>query len=124
MIIIEATLDFADRAARDDAVAATAAIQLATRVEEPGCRTYCFAADPADDTRIQVYELWDDEASVLAHFRHPNYHSMRATLQSFGLVAAANRMFLVARDEPVYGPGGQIRDRLFVDPEPDEANTA
>jgi heme-degrading monooxygenase HmoA len=62
-----------------------------------------------------VYELWDDEASLAAHFQHPNYHAMRAALQGQGIVGTANRMFLVARDEPVYGPQGQIRDRFFVD---------
>ena len=70
---------------------------------------------PSVDTRIQVYELWDDEASLVAHFQHPNYDAMRAALQGQGIVGTANRMFLVARDEPVYGPQGQIRDRFFVD---------
>ena len=115
MIIVVATLDFADREARDKAVTITAPIQWATRVEEPGCQAYCFAADPSVDTRIQVYELWDDEASLAAHFQHPNYDAMRAALQGQGIVGTANRMFLVARDEPVYGPQGQIRDRFFVD---------
>jgi hypothetical protein len=40
---------------------------------------------------------------------------MRTALQGQGIVGTANRMFLVARDEPVYGPQGQIRDRFFVD---------
>ncbi len=115
MIIVAATLDFADQEARDKAVTITAPIQWATRVEEPGCQAYCFAADPSVDTRIQVYELWDDEASLAAHFQHPNYDAMRAALQGQGIVGTANRMFLVARDEPVYGPQGQIRDRFFVD---------
>jgi quinol monooxygenase YgiN len=112
---VTATLDFADRSARDDAVAATAPIQLATRTEEAGCQAYCFAADPSVDHRIQVYELWDDEASLAAHFTHPNYDAMRAALQGRGIVGTANRMFLVSRDEPVYGPNGEIRDRFFLD---------
>ena len=115
MIIVAATLDFADREAHDKAVTITAPIQWATRVEEAGCQAYCFAADPSVETRIQVYELWDDEASLAAHFQHPNYDAMRTALQGQGIVGTANRMFLVARDEPVYGPQGQIRDRFFVD---------
>jgi len=122
MIVVAATLDFADREARDAAVAATAPIQWATRTEEPGCRAYCFAADPCVETRIQVHELWDDEASLAAHFRHPTYDAMRTELRRHGIVAATNRMFLVARDEPVYGPAGEIRDRFFTDPSPHDAS--
>jgi hypothetical protein len=68
-------------------------------------------------TRIQVYELWDDEASLAAHFVHPNYDAMRALLQQYPRTGAWNRMYLVERSEPVYGDGGAIRSRFFVDPE-------
>jgi quinol monooxygenase YgiN len=115
MIVVGATLDFADEAARDAAVAASAPIQKATRDEEPGCHFYCFAADPCVPTRIQVYELWEDEASLAAHFVHPNYDAMRAKLRTFGITAAWNRMYLTTKDEPVYGPNAAIRTKFFVD---------
>jgi quinol monooxygenase YgiN len=121
MIIVVATIDFADQSARDAAVEASKPVQWATRTEEPGCHAYCFAADPCVDNRVQVYELWEDEASLAAHFRHPNYHAMREVLRSKGIVATANRMYLTVKDEPVYGPNGQIRDRFFVDGDPVEA---
>ena len=76
MIIVVAALGFETEADRDHAVAITADVQMATRVEEPGCHDYCFAPDPAVPTRIQVYELWEDSDSLAAHFRHPNYHKM------------------------------------------------
>jgi len=114
-IIIAAQLDFADQAARDGAVLASAPVQLATRVDEAGCQAYCFAADPSVPTRIQVYELWDDEASLAAHFKHPNYDEMRRVLGAAGIVGSWNQMYLVARNEPVYGPGGTTRERFFVD---------
>ena len=117
-IIVAATLDFADQATRDEVVAATAPVQWATRVEEPGCRAYCFAADPSVDNRIQVYELWDDEASLAAHFKHPNYEAMVDVLRAAGITDTANRMFLVAKDEPVYGPNGERREHFFADTEP------
>ena len=47
MIIISATLDFETEADRDKAVSLTKDIQMATRTEEEGCISYCFAADPA-----------------------------------------------------------------------------
>ncbi len=68
MIIVVAALGFANQQDRDRAVALTADVQMATRVEERGCRDYCFAPDPSVPTRIQVYELWDDSDSLAAHF--------------------------------------------------------
>ena len=115
MIVVGATLDFADQANRDAAVAASAPIQQATRDDEAGCYFYCFAADPCNPLRIQVYELWEDEASLAAHFVHPNYLQMRDVLRSFTITGAWNRMYLTTRDEPVYGPNGAIRTQFFLD---------
>lgn len=115
VIVIGATLDFADQQTRDAAIAATAHVQWATRQDEPGCQAYCFAPDPCVGTRIQVHEVWDDEPSLAAHFVHPNYLAMRDLLRSFSPTGAWNRMYLVARDEPVYGPDGAVRSRFFVD---------
>ena len=115
MIVIGATIDFADEAGRDEAVRQSAPIQWATRQEEPGCHAYCFAADPCVATRIQVYELWEDEASLATHFGHANYLAMRKAFAGVGVTGAWNRLYLVERSEPVYGPGGEIRTKFFVD---------
>ena len=115
MIVVAAQLDFADQATRDDVVSVSAPIQKATRDDESGCHAYCFAADPCQPTRIQVYELWEDEASLAAHFTHPNYLAMRDLLVSRKPTGSSNRMYLTTRDEPVYGHEGQIRSRFFVD---------
>lgn len=115
MIIIAATLDFADQATCDTVVRDSAPIQQATRDDELGCRAYCFAADPCVPGRIQVYELWDDSPSLVAHFRHPNYLAMRDLIRSHRPTGAANRAYLVERDEPVYGPDATFRDAFFAD---------
>jgi quinol monooxygenase YgiN len=117
MIIVSATLDFADQAGRDDVVQRSAPVQAATRDDEPGCRAYCFAADPVVSNRIQVFELWDDDASLAAHFKHQNYWDMVNVIRSVGLTSTTNRMYLVAKDEPVYGPNGEQRERFFTDGE-------
>ena len=85
MIIVVAALEFETQAARDHAVSITADVQLATRMEEPGCRDYCFAPDPSVPTRIQVYELWENSDSLTAHFRHPNYLKMVELLAAAGI---------------------------------------
>ncbi len=101
VIVISAEIDV-DPTQRDACVAAATPIQKATRDDEPGCMAYCFAADPVIEGRIQVYELWADEASLALHFAHPNYFNMRKMIGSFGMRKAVNRKYLTVRDEPVY----------------------
>lgn len=115
MIIVVAALGFANQQDRDRAVAITAPVQMATRREEAGCRDYCFAADPAVPTRIQVYELWDDSASLAAHFKHPNYLKMVELLSSANIIESINQAYLVERGEPVYGPNGEKKAAFFAD---------
>lgn len=115
MIIVVAALEFENREDRDRAVALVADVQMATREEESGCRDYCFAPDPAVPTRIQVYELWDDGASLAAHFEHPNYQKMVDLLGSANIKQSINQAYLVERGEPVYGPDGEKKKVFFAD---------
>ncbi len=92
-VIVAATLDFATETDRDLAVRLTTPVQMATRTEEAGCHAYCFAADPAVPTRIQVHELWEDAAFLAAHFKHPCYLKMVEVLRSVGLVDTWNPDF-------------------------------
>ncbi|MEX0846602.1 MAG: antibiotic biosynthesis monooxygenase [Ilumatobacteraceae bacterium] len=115
MIIVAATLDFADQATRDLVVDQAIPLQKATRDDEAGCLAYCFGADPVVPTRIQVYELWTDGPALVAHFDHPHYAAMRDMLLGHGIVAAANRAYLTEQDCPVYLPDGVARSNFFED---------
>ncbi len=112
-VVVAATLDFATKENRDRAVRLTTPVQMRTRAEEAGCEAYCFAADPGAETRIQVYELWEDAASLAAHFKHPYYAEMVAILQSIGLVETWNQVYEVGRQAPVYGPDGGANPAFF-----------
>ena len=115
MIIVVAALEFANQDDRDRAVSLTTEVQMATRVEEPGCRAYCFAPDPSVANRIQVYELWDSSDTLAAHFKHPNYDKMVELLGSANIVASDNQAYLVERSEGVYGPNGESKTEFFND---------
>lgn len=114
MIIIAGTIDLADPAARDDALAKATPLQQATRDDEPGCLAYVFSADPCVEGRIVVYELWEDEASLAAHFEHPNYHNMRMMLGSVGLAGADNSKYRCDLSEPVYDETRTPRADFFT----------
>jgi quinol monooxygenase YgiN len=107
VIVVAGTIGFATQEHRDAAVAATVDLQRSTRADEPGCLAYCFGPDAVDPTVVQVYELWADEASLAAHFEHPNYSAMRRVLRSFersGLSSTAK--YRVDATAPVYSGDG------------------
>ena len=108
VIVVAGTIGFASQEARDGAVAASVDLQRSTRETEPGCLAYCFGADPAEPTVVQVYELWADEASLAAHFEHPNYTDMRTLLRRFPRDgASATAKHRVDATAPVYGVDGR-----------------
>ncbi len=115
LIIVVAALEFETQDSRDRAVELTKDVQMATRVEEEGCRDYCFAPDPSVPTRIQVYELWESSETLAAHFKHPNYDKMVELLGDAGIKESINQAYLVERGEPVYGPNGERKEAFFQD---------
>ena len=116
MIIITATLSFETQADRDRAVEVTAPIQKATRDDEPGCLAYCFAADPAEPTHVQVYELWTDPENLAKHFEHPNYADMVQALHTNGgFLNSENRLYKAEDRGPVYGDDRQFRFDAVTD---------
>ena len=114
-IIIAGTIDLADPGKRDEALAIAGPLQQKTRSEEPGCHAYVFAADPCVPGRICVYELWEDEASLAAHFRHANYLNMRTALGQIGLKGADNKKYRIDLSEPVYDPTMTPRADFFTE---------
>jgi quinol monooxygenase YgiN len=104
LIAVEAAITIADPANRQALLERTAPIQQATRDDEPGCLVYCFAADPCQDDLIQVYELWESEEALAAHFLHQNYLDMRTMLGDGGLKSAVSRKHRIDASAPVYSP--------------------
>lgn len=54
---------------RDDLVAATRKVALATR-NDPGCAQYSFAVDVTDADVVLSLEVWRDQAALDAHLAH------------------------------------------------------
>ena len=114
MIIIAGTIDLEDPSKRDETMVVARKLQQKTRDEEPGCLAYVFAADPCVDGRIGVCELWENEASLTAHFKHPNYLNMRDALGRVGLKGADNKKYRVDLSEPVYDESFTPRADFFT----------
>jgi quinol monooxygenase YgiN len=117
-IIIAGTIDLADPSKRDEAMRIAGPLQQKTRTEEPGCLAYVFAPDPCVAGRLCVYELWEDEASLAAHFQHANYFNMRTALGQIGLKGADNKKYRIDLSEPVYDPTFTPRADFFTEKKP------
>jgi len=116
VILISAVLEFANQEDRDRAIEICSPIQWDTRTQEEGCESYCFAPDPCLPKCIQVYERWESEEALEAHFKHPTYARMVEALGSCGIVESRNRMYEVSKDQTVYHEDGTPRVMpLFAD---------
>ena len=114
MIIIAGHLDYGDREARDAILAAGEALQQATVDGEPGCVAYSFTADQLIEWRLQVYELWEDELSLAAHFEHENYREMREVFHLFPRTGGEVKKYRCDLAEPVYDETGALRADFFT----------
>lgn len=101
MIIIAGTITIPAEK-RAACLEASAPLQLATRRDEPGCLAYIFSADPIEADQIKVYELWEDAATLEAHFLHPNYTDMRTLLGRSGITGADVHKYRIDAVAPVY----------------------
>lgn len=46
--------------------------------DEPGCRRFDVCEDPADATRVVLYELYDDERDFALHLQSPHFLRMNS----------------------------------------------
>ena len=74
---------------------------------QPGCIHYNWSADLNDPARINVFEEWESEEALAAHFSGPQYAGMRAHLGASGLIKAASRKYRIDAEWPVYDAEGR-----------------
>jgi len=113
-IIISGRVDLHDPSERDNLLSASAPLQMATRNDEPGCQMYAFTADPCLPERIEVVEIWDDMASLAAHFDHENYFNMGNLIRSTSGRDSDHRKYRCDYDEPVYDETRRARADFFT----------
>jgi len=111
-ILIAGTVDV-DPAQRDQALEAGLPHMQATRAQA-GCIDYQWSADALTPGRIYVYERWESQAALEAHFKGPHYLAMRDTIAAHGLRGADTLKFRVDLSEPVYDPTFTPRADFFT----------
>lgn len=106
MIAIIGHIDV-DPAQRDALVASTVELQRSTQRDEPGCIVYTIAADPADDGRIRIVELWESAETLDAHFQHPNFAATGAALRAGTRLGGSAVKYRIDAVDEVRGADGK-----------------
>jgi len=68
------------------ALDAARSMAAATR-EEEGCISYAFYTDIESPTRVRIFEEWESEEALAAHFRSPHMAVFRAALADVGVLS-------------------------------------
>ena len=95
-------------------LAAIRPLVRATREEEAGCLEYAFTADTVEDDRIVVLERWQDEATLAAHFEHPNFLATKTTLHEYGSGTSVINKYRIDRSEPLRDAERRYRADFFT----------
>ena len=56
-------------------------------LKEPGCLAYEFSQVLGHTNRFRVYEEWQDQAALEAHFTTPHIATFRAELAEVGVIS-------------------------------------
>lgn len=113
MIIIAGTVNV-DPDRRAAALEAGKPHMKATRAQR-GCLDYSWSADGLVPDRIYVFERWESEADLKAHFDGPHYKAMLSTISEHGLSGVDVLKYRPAIVEPVYDPSGTPRADFFTE---------
>ena len=78
MLVISGEIKVAPES-RVKAVAAMIRVEQATR-KESGCLTYTFYSDLEDPDCLRIFEEWESDAALAAHFKAPHIAVFRTEM--------------------------------------------
>jgi quinol monooxygenase YgiN len=82
-----------------DAVLEQFAICAAASRDEEGCLGYVASADPAEPGRVVVFERWESEAHLAAHFGTPHIAVFRDAVAGYPRGERDVRRFFISHSE-------------------------
>jgi quinol monooxygenase YgiN len=99
MLVIAGTIAI-DPTKREVAIAAAKEMMTATR-REPGCRAYTFSLDLDDPGRVHLFEHWDSQTALDAHFQTPHMARFNAAVEGLGVREASLQKYEVSTVGPL-----------------------
>jgi len=101
-MIVVAGMIRLDPARREVATAAALEVMAATH-QESGCISYTFSADLADEGLFRVFEEWESQEALDAHFKTPHMASFQAAMGGFGISEVKIQRYEVSSVGPLMG---------------------
>jgi quinol monooxygenase YgiN len=79
----------------------TVKTMVVATLQEPGCREYAFSPDPDDPNRILLFELWDDQEALDAHFASDHMAQFQLAIKDVPMVGADVQKYTISEVGPV-----------------------
>jgi quinol monooxygenase YgiN len=89
-----------DPKTRDAALAASKEM-MAETLKEKGCHAYCFSADLSDPAIVHLFERWESDADLRAHFTTPHMARFQAAIGKLGTKPIEIHKFEISSMGPV-----------------------
>lgn len=70
MLIVAGKITIGD--GQTDIVADAAGTMMAETMKEEGCHDYVFSIDLSDNTSVRIFERWESDEALAAHFQTPH----------------------------------------------------
>ena len=87
---------------RDAALTAGTEMMTAT-LQEPGCRAYQFSSALDDPSKVCIFEEWDDQAALDAHFAAPHMAEFQAVAGAFVVGRGTITKYQISFSGPLVG---------------------
>jgi quinol monooxygenase YgiN len=101
MLVIAGTIRI-DPAKLPEATPAAAEVMEATRAES-GCISYTFSADLVEPGLIHVFEEWQSQDALDAHFKAPHMAKFQQAMAGFGIQGIQLHRYEVSAKAPLGG---------------------
>ncbi|MEQ8747830.1 putative quinol monooxygenase [Pyruvatibacter sp.] len=95
MLIVAGTATFHSVADMETVLGAGQAM-IAASLAEAGCQDYTYARDVTDDKTMRIFELWDDQAALDAHFQEPHMGAFNAALGKVKIASISVKIYDVS----------------------------
>jgi len=89
-----------DPSKREQAIAAAREMMSETR-KEKGCISYTFSADLEEAGHFRIFEEWESEVALNAHFQAPHMARLQQAMGGLGVREMKVQRYEVAKVGPV-----------------------
>lgn len=85
---------------REKAVVAAVEMMKETH-KEPGCRSYVFSAELDDPGAFRVFEEWESEEALRAHFEMPHMKRFQVAIGGLGVTGMSLQKYQISSVGPI-----------------------